>query len=158
MKLKLGFCSIPAIIIAACSLATPSVGENTIVPSQERDSAQTLGVDGPSENKLIESVTVLGSVPLEDEFEDLKGRVLRTRKITILPGGQVAVHQHQSRPGVAYIIEGELIEYRNDQSTPVTRRAGEAAFEKTGVVHWWKNPTSRKAQVLVVDIVPKETK
>ncbi len=58
---------------------------------------------------------------------------------------------------MAYVLEGELIEHRSDESAPVTRRAGAAAFEKTGVVHWWANESSRVARVLVVDIVPSGT-
>ena len=145
---------IPALLISVPNLAHPSGEDNlVIVPPQERD----IVTEGPTENQFIESVEMLGSIPLEDEFVSLKGRVLRTREITILPNGQVAVHQHQSRPGMAYVLEGELIEYRNDQSIPVTRSVGAVAFEKTGVIHWWANKSSRKARVLVVDIVSQET-
>jgi quercetin dioxygenase-like cupin family protein len=84
--------------------------------------------------------------------------MLRAREVTVLPGGQVAVHQHTSRPGAAYILEGELIEHRNDTTGPIKRIKGAVAFEKTGTIHWWKNESSAKARVLVVDIVPSETK
>jgi quercetin dioxygenase-like cupin family protein len=32
---------------------------------------------------------------------------------------------------------------------------GEAAFEATGVTHWWRNEGSTTARALVVDIVPE---
>lgn len=155
MKIKfLLVLALSFLLIVAPNLAHPSGEDNlVIVPDQERD----ITAEGPTENKFIESVQMLGSIPLENEFTSLKGRVLRTREITILPHGQVAVHQHQSRPGMAYILEGELIEYRNDQSVPVIRGVGSVAFEKTGLIHWWANKSSRKARVLVVDIVPQET-
>jgi quercetin dioxygenase-like cupin family protein len=67
------------------------------------------------------------------------------------------VHQHTSRPGAAYILEGELVEHRNDSNSPITRSAGAVALEKTGTVHWWKNESSTKAKVLFVEIVPMVT-
>lgn len=157
MKVKPFLLAIPVVFVAACSSAPPGVRNNIVVPGQEREIAQNIAAEGPTETKLIESIEVLSSIPLEDEFVDLEGRVLRAREITILPGGQVAVHQHESRPGIAYVLEGELIEHRNDESNPVTRGVGAVASEKTGIVHWWANKSSRKAKVLVVDIVSQGT-
>lgn len=125
-----------------------------LVPQQEQDLVQT--EKGPKENQFIESVQMLGSVALDNEFISPKGRILRAREITILPNGVVAVHQHNSRPGIAYVLEGELIEYRNDATLPITRSVGAAAFEKTGVTHWWVNKSSSKAKILVIDIVLQE--
>ncbi|MBE9029324.1 cupin domain-containing protein [filamentous cyanobacterium LEGE 11480] len=127
-----------------------------IVPQRERDKAQELKVKGPTKTLGITSLTNLGAVDLSGEFKSLDGYTLRAREIVVAPGGQVAVHQHNSRPGIAYIIEGEMVEYRNDQDDPIVRKAGSVAFERTGVVHWWKNQSSKPARALVVDIVPKQ--
>ena len=127
-----------------------------VTPKAERESAIKKGFDGPRENKGITSVTPVGSVPLGTEFEGMKGQMLRAREIVIAPGGIVAVHEHDKRPGVAYIVEGEIIEHRNDQKDPVVRRAGNAAFEKTGVVHWWENKSSKPVRALVVDVVAEK--
>ena len=112
--------------------------------------------EGPTETKGIESTEVLGSVSLSGEFEGLDGYKLRAREVTVLPGGQVAVHQHTSRPGVAYILEGEMVEHRKGVDGPVVKATGATAFEKSGTIHWWKNESSAKARVMVVDIVPVE--
>lgn len=149
------------LVILSCNLSlahpTEVMYTNQIVPEQELELRPTDTLNGPKKNNLIESVELVGSVPLENEFASLKGRILRAREITILPNGVVAVHQHQGRPGMAYVLEGELIEYRNDEITPMTRGVGAAAFEKSGVIHWWTNKSSKKARVLVVDIVPQDT-
>jgi quercetin dioxygenase-like cupin family protein len=129
----------------------------TVVPSQEREIAQRLAAEGPTETIGIESSKTLGSISLAGEFEGTEGHMLRVREVTVLPGGQVAVHQHNSRPGAAYILEGVLIENRNDTDGPIKREAGAVALEKTGTIHWWKNESSAKAKVLVVDIVPTDT-
>jgi len=100
-----------------------------VVPDAERESALKKGFSGPTENRGVTSVTPVGGV--------------------------IAVHEHQQRPGVAYIIEGEIIEHRNDQNDPLVRRPGDAAFEKTGVVHWWENRSDKPVRALVVDVVPE---
>ncbi len=129
----------------------------SVVPSSELRIAQKLGAEGPTETFGIESSKLLGTMSLSGEFAGTDGHMLRVREVTVLPGGQVAVHQHNSRPGAAYVLEGELVEHRNDSDSPLTRTAGAVALEKTGTIHWWKNESSTKARVLVVDIVPDET-
>lgn len=115
-------------------------------------------MDGPTESKGIESVEVLGTIALEKDFPALVNRMLRTRAIILRPGGVVAVHRHEQRPGVAYIVEGELIEHRNEVLDPIVRRAGEASFEQSGTVHWWENVSDLPAKVVVVDLVPEDIK
>lgn len=128
--------------------------EPIIVPDAEREQAAELKASGPTENKGVESVRNLGEVDLTGEFESPDGRILRVREIVVEPGGVVAVHQHQSRPGMAYILEGKIVEHRDDSDDPIVRKAGEVSFEKTGVTHWWENKSSGKVRALVVDVVP----
>jgi quercetin dioxygenase-like cupin family protein len=135
--------------------ATLADGEG-IVPETEKAIAQKLGVSGPTETHGIEASEVLGSIELGDDFEALEGRSLRARKVTLAPGGVVGVHQHTVRPGVLYVLEGELTEFRNDQDGALTRQKGDTSFEKDGVIHWWRNDSGKVAIALVVDIVPKD--
>lgn len=128
---------------------------DSVVPQQERKIAQDLQATGPKENKGI-SVSPLGNVSLEGELPGAAGKILRAREITIAPGGVVAVHQHDGRPGLAYILEGEVYEHRNDETGSVLRKAGAVSFEKTGVTHWWENRSDQKMRAIVVDIVPAE--
>lgn len=127
-----------------------------VVPEHERASAEASGFDGPRETQGVEAIISLGSVSLRDEFEGIGDRVLRARELVLAPGAVVAVHRHDARPGVAYILEGELVEYRNDASQPLLRKAGAVAFENTGVTHWWQNKSTKQARAIVVDIVPVE--
>lgn len=126
---------------------------HSVVPDRERHAATERVTDGPQENRGIESVTALGTVALGGEFPGMEGKELRAREIVIAPGGIVAVHRHDARPGLAYILEGEIIEHRNDADGPLKRSAGNVAFEKTGVVHWWENTGDAPVRALVVDIV-----
>lgn len=128
-----------------------------VVPPQEYKIAQDSAASGPTETTGIESSKALGSILLASEFEGMAGHKIRVREVTVLPGGQVAVHQHTGRPGAAYILEGEMVEHRNDTTVALTRKVGDVAFEKTGTIHWWENKSGAKARVLVFDIVTVET-
>jgi len=143
--------------LAPCSalMAHDNEGEHkaAVTPESERRTAEVLGLEGPSETQGIASVEQLGAVALAGEFPALKGRVFRARVITISPGGVVAVHRHESRPGFAYILEGEVVEHRNDHPDPIVRQAGAMAVEETGVAHWWENVSDAPMRALVVDIV-----
>ncbi len=140
-----------ALAVAAAHAHGPEV-----VPEREREIARDLAATGPSENRGVEAVNRLGAVLLGGEFAGMDGRQLRAREIVIAPGGVIAVHQHDGRPGLAYILEGEIVEHRNDADAPILRRAGDIAFEKTGVIHWWENTSDARVRALIVDIVPVE--
>ena len=124
----------------------------TVPPANEQ---RILPRSAPSITTKV-GVEPLGNLDLSGEFRAMKGRMLRTRRITIAPGGSVAWHQHQRRPGVAYVIEGTLIEVRDDGSAPrsIQRTAGDAVFESTGVLHGWRNNSDQPATAVVIDLVP----
>lgn len=140
------------IALLFCLTVLPAAAHD-VIPEHEKEAAQRLMADGPKETRGVESAAEVGSVPLDGEIPGAEGKVLRARHFVLAPGAQIAVHEHQQRPGVAYVLEGEMTEYRNDASGPIKRGVGAAAFERTGVVHWWKNETDRPARALVVDIV-----
>jgi len=140
--------------VAAVGHAHPNLD---VVPDAERERARVLEAEGPTETRGVEAIRALGSIPLADEFDaPPNDHVLRARELVIAPGGVIGIHAHSGRPGVAYILEGEIIEHRSDEQDPVLRRAGDAAFEYTGLLHWWHNRSAATVRALVVDIVPKE--
>ncbi len=147
------------VLVSAAFLtgANMAVAEGeAVVPGQEKTIAQELGVNGPTETHGIEASEILGSISLGEDFPTLQGRSLRARRVTVSPGGVVGVHQHTTRPGVLYMLEGELTEVRNDADDALTRRKGDTSFEKGGVIHWWRNESGKTAIALVVDIVPDD--
>ena len=127
-------------------------GSQPVTPPGEQRSAPA---DAPSGTSGV-SVMPLGTLDLSGEFNGLRGRVLRTRRITIAPGGSVAWHEHDQRPGVAYLLNGALIEIRDDGSGPrsIQRHAGDAVFESSGVLHGWRNRSAQPVTAVVIDIVP----
>jgi quercetin dioxygenase-like cupin family protein len=142
---------LPALLL--CLAAASAATAHDVIPEHEKQAAQRLMAQGPTRTHGVESTLDLGQVALDGELAGADGKVLRARQFVLAPGAQIAVHEHQRRPGLAYVLEGELTEYRNDASGPLRRGVGAVAFERSGVVHWWKNETDRPARALVVDIV-----
>ncbi|MEO1374814.1 MAG: cupin domain-containing protein [Cyanobacteria bacterium J06635_10] len=152
---KLGIFSVIQILCilfntTACTTTEQTI-QNNIVPADEVK--RTAGF--PSENKEIKEVKNLGVVALGTEFPGLEGRNLRVRRITIAPGGVVGFHEHQKRPGFAYILEGEIVEHRDSGKTIIKHSRDSISFEKTGVNHWWENKGTTDVVALVADIVPE---
>lgn len=145
-----------ALLLSSPVTLTAQEGKQGVVPEAEREKAREMHAEGPDSNQGIAGIETLGLVSLAKEFENTEGRALRARELTILPDGVVAVHRHEGRPGLAYILQGEIIEHRNDREEPQVHGVGSVAFEKTGVVHWWENRGDKPVRALVVDIVPEE--
>ena len=146
------------VVLMAMALVFPGYvnGESvSVAPAHEqvRNKADQLG--GPTKTSGIESSELLASLALGEDFPSLDGRVMRARVVTIAPGGEIAVHRHEARPGIAYILEGELTETRSDEGGPIVRTPGMVSVEKSGIVHWWRNNGTSSARALVVDIVPE---
>jgi len=152
MKNPLHKLSLILVLLSSPLLAVAHQHGDAVVPAAEKAVAMDLGSAGPTESSGVAEVRVLATMPLEGEFPGMEGCVMRVREITLLPGGQVAVHQHHSRPGAAYVLEGILVEHRNDAEDPVTRQPGDVAMEKSGIIHWWENKGTEPAKVVVVDI------
>jgi quercetin dioxygenase-like cupin family protein len=92
------------------------------------------------------------NIDLGAEITGMGKRQMRSRMFTIAPGGSVPIHPHNDRPGHAYIVSGEITEYRNAQPQPIIRKVGDVAVEKSDVQHAWFNHTNEPVRVLVVDI------
>lgn len=104
----------------------------------------------PTVNKGI-NATLSTTLDVSRDFDNLEGRQLRLRLVTIEPGGQVAIHSHKGRPAVAQILSGTLTEHR-DAGWVAVRRPGDAWSEGGDVTHWAENLGSENAVVLTADL------
>ena len=132
--------------------STDTIGKLGQAESQKNDLVIVRELQGPSKTHGIESVKALGIVDLGAEFKGMSGYQMRARVFTIKPGGVVARHEHQSRPGDAYILSGEIVEHRNDAKEALVRKAGDLAIERSGVAHWWENTFDEPVVAFIVDI------
>jgi quercetin dioxygenase-like cupin family protein len=79
---------------------------------------------------------------------------LQLREITILPGGQIAKHSHETRPGLVKVIDGAWIEGRADGERTYSSADAEGILEDRETVHWFWNRGETPGTAIVCDIVP----
>ena len=90
-------------------------------------------------------------------WRGMKGLMLRTRRLTILPGGFVPTHSHADRPAIIYIVTGQIVEHSTQCAVPVVHKAGESIAEfGAGLQHWWKNEGRTTVVLTSSDLVPIE--
>ena len=110
--------------------------------SDERQAPETQGV----------TVQLLATVDLGPEIEDMAGRQLRMRLVTIAPGGVFGpLHDHQDRPGLVYILQGTITDHRNGVATDYGPGVGWP--EDRNTLHWLENRGTVAAVEISVDIV-----
>lgn len=109
----------------------------------------------PTEHKGLK-VEPLGVITAKsmDATVGLEGHKLQLRAITIEPGGHIASHSHEKRPGLVKVIEGEWIEGRPSGEASFAAGKAEAIIEDENTTHWFFNRSDRPATAIVCDIVP----
>jgi len=105
----------------------------------------------PPPQNVGQSEELLRSLDLTGEVDSTQGRPLRMRKITIQPGGGLALHNHVDRPAVTYLLQGEMT-YYPEGKPPMVIRAGEGFAEGRATTHWAENTGKVPAVWIAVDI------
>jgi quercetin dioxygenase-like cupin family protein len=96
---------------------------------------------------------VIASIDLGQGYS-IDGKLLRTRRLVVQPGGVVPWHSHAERPANIYIVDGAITEYRSTCSVPIEHKAGDVTAEQGNLSHWWKNNGTKPAVLISSDIVP----
>jgi quercetin dioxygenase-like cupin family protein len=101
------------------------------------------------------ATTVLATIDLADEIEDMGGRLLRMRMVTIEPGGVFGpIHDHRDRPGIVYVLQGTITDHRDGVATDYGPGLG--WLEDRDTFHWLENRGTTAAVEISVDIVRQE--
>lgn len=113
------------------------------------------GMKGPTEHKGV-SVTELGIIDAESLNAQLglEGLILRMRAVTVQPGGHIGEHDHYTRPGLVYMVDGTWVEGRPDGETTYRAGVDETMPEDKDTVHWVYNRTDQPATAIVCGIQP----
>jgi len=108
----------------------------------------------PTEHKGL-TVSALGVIDEESMMAQigLEGYVMQLREITIEPGGQIAKHSHETRPGIVKVLTGTWLEGRESGETPYGT-GSQGLLEDRDTVHWFFNTGDTPATAIVCDIVP----
>ena len=105
----------------------------------------------PPPQNVVQSEEVLRSLDLTTELESARGRPLRMRRITVQPGGALALHNHVDRPAVTYMLSGEMT-YHQEGRPDTVIRAGQGFAEGRTTTHWGENTGKVPAVWIAVDI------
>ncbi|MGB8621768.1 MAG: cupin domain-containing protein [Paracoccaceae bacterium] len=113
------------------------------------------GMTGPSEHKGL-AVEALGKLDpgMIQTQTGLEGYFMQLRAITIEPGGQIAQHSHENRPGLVKVISGEWTEGTPEGETVFPADASKAIYEQADTVHWVYNHGDEPATAIVCDLTP----
>jgi quercetin dioxygenase-like cupin family protein len=97
------------------------------------------------------SEQLLRSLDLTTELESTKGRPLRMRKLTLQPGGVLALHNHVDRPAITYLLQGQMT-YHQDGKPDVVANPGDGFAEGRSTTHWAESTGTVPAVWIAVDI------
>ncbi len=113
--------------------------------NNEQEAHETKGV----------TVKLLTTVDLGLEIEGMTGRQFRMRLVTFEPGAAFGpIHDHKDRPGIVYILQGTITDYRNGIATEYGPGLGWP--EDRNTMHWLENRGTIPAVEISVDIVRQE--
>ena len=84
------------------------------------------------------------------QIAGLRGYDLRARRIVVPAGGKIAEHHHKTRPGIVYVLRGEITEYRGEQARLL--KAGDTVIEDVNTVHAYENTGAIPCELIAFDI------
>lgn len=117
-------------------------------PQGRRLENARIGSDNESRGVTAEEIAL---VPLASDPQ----RGIRLRRLTVAPGGAIAWHAHDVNQGMALIVSGEMIEFRNSCLDEIRYRAGDIAREDADTAHGWRNVSNEPAVLLVMQVVTR---
>ena len=106
----------------------------------------------PPTKTIGQSEEALRSLDLTDEIASTKGRPLRMRRITVQPGGVLALHNHVDRPAISYLLQGEMTYYPEGKPPVRLSNVGDGFAEGRATTHWAENTGQVPAVWIAVDI------
>ena len=114
-------------------------------------SGYAAGQRQPPTTTVGQSEETLRSLDLTGELDSTQGRPLRMRKITLQPGGVLAIHDHVDRPAITYLLQGQMT-YHQDGEPDMVANPGDGFAEGRSTTHWGENTGSVPAVWVAVDI------
>lgn len=97
--------------------------------------------------------TRLQQFPLGAQMSGMGGYEFRGRRVVLPPGGATVEHGHSDRPGMVYLLEGSMTEYRGDAARVL--KPGDTLACDANAVHRYVNATDKQAVFWAVDIIKK---
>ena len=105
----------------------------------------------PPTQTVGQSELLLRSLDLTNELQSAAGRPMRMRKITLQPGGVLALHNHVDRPAITYLLQGQMT-YHQDGKPDLVANPGDGFAEGRATTHWAESTGNVPAVWIAVDI------
>lgn len=118
--------------------------------SVEANDQKRVSQPKPQETTGI-SLEASDTLALGDQIPALKGYALQIRTIVLKPGAVAGYHSHAKRPVVAYLVNGNYTEHRDDQGI-VDHKPGEQWVEGADVAHWSENRGTETTYLINVEV------
>jgi quercetin dioxygenase-like cupin family protein len=113
--------------------------------------APTMAQDAkPQKTKGI-SLASRSTLQLGEQIPELEGYAMQLRTIVLQPGAVAAYHSHAKRPVVAYLVNGEYVEHRDDLGE-IVHKPGDQWVEGAEVAHWSENRGTEPAVLINVEV------
>jgi quercetin dioxygenase-like cupin family protein len=123
----------------------------TIVAALAFGTGYAAGQRRPPTETVGWSEVELRTLDLSNELDSTKGRPLRMRKITLQPGGLLAVHNHVDRPAITYLLQGQMT-YHQEGKPDLVANPGDGFAEGRATTHWGESTGNVPAVWIAVDI------
>jgi quercetin dioxygenase-like cupin family protein len=144
---SLGVAIAGSMIVASAALAGECPTDKILKTPQK---VEKISDDSKLKGEVVNTVDPTG-------WRGMKGLMLRTRRLTIQPGGFVPTHSHADRPAIIYIVSGEIIEHSTTCAVPIVHKAGDSTAEfGANLEHWWENKGTTPIVLTSSDLVPIE--
>jgi len=127
------------------------VALGTAVLSVVFASGYAAGQRRPPTETVGQSEELLRSLDLTNELQSTVGRPLRMRKITLQPGGVLALHNHVDRPAITYLLQGQMT-YHQEGKPDLVANPGDGFAEGRATTHWGESTGKVPAVWVAVDI------
>ena len=82
----------------------------------------------------------------------LESYVLKLSVVTMEPGGQIKKHDHSTRPGLVYTLEGSWTEGRPGGENEYPAGSNIAIKEDFETEHWFYNRTEKPVKFIICDL------
>lgn len=115
--------------------------------------AAIAGMKPPTETQGV-SPEVTHVNDLSAQIPAMAAYQLRGRKITFAPGATFTKHSHASRPGIVYVMSGEVVVV--DNGVKEIYSAGDTWIETAETDHWLANKSDKPASIWMVDLPEKK--
>ncbi len=96
---------------------------------------------------------IMAQIDLSSEALGVEGFFLRTRRLSLAPGGRSQLERFTLGPGNVYVLEGAVMESRSDRQSDLALGKDDVSDFVPGVSLIWRNEGPVPAVLIVTDVI-----